>query len=438
MAYNLIDKLHTDVLKIVDHYNLNFDSKKHTLEYLVLKFKNDMKTLLPGIKYLLSRGYGINIKAMCIAVNSNNLELVKFLTSNVTSHFHKYVNHLFFLSCCNGNLFLAEYFVSEGAVIKDKIKRALRTASKNGHLNIIKYLFPHIDIASNNIARSMFLIATKKGNLDILEYIYPFVQRPQLLKGIEDAALHGHLKVIKFLVEHGHMICAQAITNACRGDHLETVKYMVGQFNWYACKTIPASLLRNKCCNIEMLELIVDYNPPSVKSVYNACMYGQLEILRYLDFRGLDVYSESNMEVALLHNQYNIINFFVNREFTSSKNIMDVYLKTKNLSGIDYFLNKPKFQWPNDFSVLVEATQRNCLNIVRYFFKHFNYTDIEKQQLLRVAIVNGNYNILRYLVEDQCVDLNVKNEWAREWAATTTDFRILNYIASQLYCGKSI
>ncbi len=108
---------------------------------------------------------------------------------------------------------------------------ALRFASIHGHLEVIKYLVEHgADIhAEDDYA---LRLAGLNGHLDILKYL---VEHDADIHADDDAALgwaslKGHLEVIKYLVEQGADIHAQndySLIIASGKGQLDVVKYFV-------------------------------------------------------------------------------------------------------------------------------------------------------------------------------------------------------------------
>ena len=64
-----------------------------------------------------------------------------------------------------------------------------------------------------------FLLASNNGHLDIVKYLYPLTDHELYSKGIVYAALSGHLDIIKYLVSLGVNITDGALHWAKENNH---------------------------------------------------------------------------------------------------------------------------------------------------------------------------------------------------------------------------
>jgi hypothetical protein len=109
---------------------------------------------------------------------------------------------LLYISSANGELALVIWSLKNGAVLRDG---DLISASRNGHLSVVKYLVEH------------------GANIHALNDV-----------ALNDASTKGHLDIVKYLVEHGANIHASndlALFNAGMNGHLDVVKYLKTKIN---------------------------------------------------------------------------------------------------------------------------------------------------------------------------------------------------------------
>ena len=128
-----------------------------------------------------------------------------------------------------GDVALAEFSLRKGANIQHG-DGALRSASQNGHLNIVKYLLKQgadIHAGEDSALRS----ASRNGRLDIVKYL---VQSGANIHARNDGALqeaiaYGQLAVFKYLMNQGaniHAIHEYGLKLARRNKRFEVVKYL--------------------------------------------------------------------------------------------------------------------------------------------------------------------------------------------------------------------
>ena len=146
MAYYLAHKLHQNLLRKIQLYNINYRPDIHTPIYLVRKNSLDglkyIEALQPGITY--SAKWELLEESCCIGFH----DLVKYLISLYfdgvdrsdgveRSTFYYYL----YKACENGHFYVVKILVSAGTHYnKKEICCPLRIACYSGHLYIVKYL----------------------------------------------------------------------------------------------------------------------------------------------------------------------------------------------------------------------------------------------------------------------------------------------------------
>jgi ankyrin repeat protein len=198
-----------DTLNIITSYIPNPQNllvNQHMLQLLynhpdLVFIRNHMKSDIPK--------YGLP-KFLCIYTNSDSLEIaVEYGNTELVKHL--------------------AYPISN--------PHWIQTASKNGHLELIKYLVSIqsysmnlADVTANNNCAIQY--ASKNGHLEIVKYLVS--QKADVTANnnyaIQWASKNGHLETVKYLVSQGADVTANnnyAIQYASWYGHLEIVKYLV-------------------------------------------------------------------------------------------------------------------------------------------------------------------------------------------------------------------
>ena len=130
--------------------------------------------------------------------NEDDLKIINLMKQDNVNDIS--IETALFWASKNGHLNVVKYLESKGADIRADDDYAIRWASHNGHLNVVKYL------------------ESKSANI-----------RAENDEAIRRASLNGHLDVVKFLESKGADIRADndcAIRWASFNDHLEVVKFL--------------------------------------------------------------------------------------------------------------------------------------------------------------------------------------------------------------------
>ncbi|XP_046548423.1 protein fem-1 homolog A-like [Haliotis rubra] len=151
------------------------------------------------------------------------------------------------LACFGGHLEVAKYIVSKGKVNINsrgwKKKTPVMVAAANGHKDVVEFLVEHgADLSRVYGGGSSTLhLASFGGHLDVVRYIVAQNKVNINSRGwkkktpVMVAAEMGEKDVVEFLVEHGAYLSLLLASGnnilhlACKGGHLEVVKYIVSQ-----------------------------------------------------------------------------------------------------------------------------------------------------------------------------------------------------------------
>ncbi len=108
---------------------------------------------------------------------------------------------------------------------------ALRSATKYGHLEVVKYLIENGTGAHTDDKEYAIGLASKYGHLEIVKNL---VENGGDIHAYHNwslrlASKYGHLEVVKYLVENGadiHDLNDEALRDAIRNGHTKVVEYM--------------------------------------------------------------------------------------------------------------------------------------------------------------------------------------------------------------------
>jgi len=156
-------------------------------------------------KYLLSdvemhKKFNLNIRAsLCWASKNGHLEVVKFLVEK-GANVHTNIDYPHCLASENGHLEVVKFLVEKGADIHANDDYALQLASGNGHLEVVKFLVEkgaNIHVNNDDVLR----LASEYGRLEVVKFL---VEKGADIHANNDCALYlasinGHLEVVKFL-----------------------------------------------------------------------------------------------------------------------------------------------------------------------------------------------------------------------------------------------
>lgn len=113
-----------------------------------------------------------------------------------------------------------------------------------GHVHIMKWLLDNV--TSCSLTDEYYFYALQGGHINVMEFLKQHdVPVPDEDHYVTVAAQHGQLNTLKWLLENGHAMNKDIITEAVKNNHLETLKWVI----------------KNGCpCDWEDLDIISDSN----------------------------------------------------------------------------------------------------------------------------------------------------------------------------------
>jgi len=347
--------------------------------------------------------YNVNMEGSCTLSKD-------VVTVHKTTQYHSPV----FWAFVYGNFEIIKYFLTKPHTSEcDYYFLAINT----GYLNILKYL---IHQTKNKPKESPLFWACLFNQSKIVDYLlsdenYPLiVDREKKITAIHIASMHGHLDLIKMLVDkYSDNINGKDSMNrtplyfACMNGHEETVKYLASLHwdNSYRdsdgnCYLHAACMSGNKnvvSCLISDLNSDVNCQNLAGKTpIYLACEKQQLEAVKVLlSYQDCDPNIKNNDGESIFHvviksNIMNILNLLL-----ESSNL-DV--NARNATGDTPLLLACSLGHIDPLKKLLLLNTCNP-----------HLTDNLRQNLFHKACFSGEMNVVQYLAENFKRDLNVFN-----------------------------
>ena len=219
------------------------------------------------------------------------------------------------LASRNGQLEIVKYLVEHGADLNAKDEdneTAFILASKCGHLGIAKFLVETgADVnAEGKFGWTALIYASRRGNLEMVKYLVENVANvnSKYDKGwtaLMFASENGNLEIVKYLLQNGSDVNAKyenrwtALMYASRRGHLEIVKYLVEYGadvnSKYDNDSMTVLMLASENGHIQVVKYFVvehgsDFNSQDKnKALMSASENGYFEIVKYLAESGADL-----------------------------------------------------------------------------------------------------------------------------------------------------
>ncbi len=256
----------------------------------------------------------------------------------------------------------------------------IHLAAKNGHLEIIKNLDCNIFIKDKK-GRNVLYYAAKYGHADLVDFLmkndpqlYTLnTKKPILFKAI----IKGHLNVVKLLKNidpnwESLLKSGEPTELACRMGNLEMIVFFEECFDTFSIPDFENFVCENG--NLEIIKYLETIGGDFSDSFFYACKGGNIDIVSYLCDKVYD--SSKNrkyLEIAIQENHFEVVKKLIS-------------IGQDPLSPYD------------ENSPLAKAIKLGKISIdmVKLVFKKKCITpDI----LIYSAIVSGNLEILKYIIE---------------------------------------
>ena len=415
------DKMKTDKEKLKAVQLACEAGSLKTLQYLFPLIKKQK------LKYFRKFPRNLHAFAIPFAIKKGDLEIIEYLLST-GDYFEFTVNE----AVVHGHLKILKYLFKTYYKMFPffKVQNCIRSASKNGQLQILKYIEEEIipnqfPLESNyklpcaDVYMDAIQLACRNGHLEILEYIlmrrvnhHSHLKKSIYQSGFVPAAENGHLHIVKYLLNLG--VEAQSGNNyvvkrAAANGHIQVVKYL----HIHA----GADIYDNDNCAVKFASAnghyeVVKYLCEAGANPFAGCnyavryaaFYGHLEVVEYLHkVRHADIYSDGNFPLimASANGYYEVVKYLCE-------------------AGADYR--------SSDDHAFRNAVANGHLQIVKYFFE--KGVDIHSTAL-NTAVENGHTEVVKYLFDTGSFGNNLKlviNDNSPIIAATKGYFQMIKYL----------
>jgi ankyrin repeat protein len=220
----------------------------------------------------------------------------------------KKINNLLYRSLKKGELALVIWSLNNGAFIHNEDDSYFYIAIKNGHFEVVKYIFENHSYIKIN---DFLYVASTNGHLEIVKYLVE--NGADIHKNDDDAFIwtcdSGHLEVVKYLLEREADIHADddlAIILASRNGHLEVVKYLVERGSDIRAQNHKALVFASENGHLEVVkyllerrtDIVIDideYKEALMFAIIGAIGNEKFEIVKFLIENGADIHADNDL-----------------------------------------------------------------------------------------------------------------------------------------------
>ncbi|KDO28562.1 hypothetical protein SPRG_06420 [Saprolegnia parasitica CBS 223.65] len=185
-------------------------------------------------------------------------------------------------------------------------------AIEHGHLNVVRFLIEHRTEGASD--RSLDH-AAGRGHLEVLQYLHSLGSFRWSGSAVEMACARGHLNLVKFLMTNETEDGASyyMFRNAFKYGHLATVKYLLSR--GHECVTAKMhwdlSAFR-KPKIIKVLQLFLDVDGPrDAKWMKEACATNNVPLTRFLHELAGDRCHRSALGDAIAHEAWDVVHYLM-------------------------------------------------------------------------------------------------------------------------------
>ncbi|EFA79829.1 hypothetical protein PPL_06648 [Heterostelium album PN500] len=319
------------------------------------------------LKFLhINRTEGCSTDAFGLAASNGHLECVKFLyhhrkeSTTATRAIDGAVS--------NGHLNLVVFL--QNNMPEDISKNSLEVSLAGNHIEVIKYLLTN---QTERLPSNYINLVACFGHLEMLKSL--LTERPDQVDMnviIDEVAYHGHLSVIRYLLENTAAQCTHnTMTIAAEKGHLEIIKYL--HFN------------RREACPQEAL--------------YLAVANKHFEVVKFIvEVIQIDI-APSSISLSELH-RFEIFRYLYDRmpENTNvdpSTTRIDMFFSEEHDPSDFDWLKEKGFQFSNMLYFFADSAKSK----VTFKWLHENTTHPIVSMHTQSAIISGHHSIVEYLNE---------------------------------------
>ena len=373
------------------------------------------------------------LRYFAIITYRSNL-LVKDYFSNTPLHLASLYGHLEVVKFLTENM---EY----GPKLKDRlVRQPLHHASEKGHLDVVRYLVDtrHCDpLCLDEGKQTPLHRAAANGKLEVVRYFATIItQQSRLLvkdcnndTPLHFASFYGHLEIVKFLTEDINydpkfkgQFARQPLHHASEGGHLDVVRYLV---DTHHCDPL---------CQDENKQTPLHW----------AAAEGKLEVVRYFatiitqqgNLLIKDNFGNTPLHQALLDDHLEVVKFLAdNMKFDSN---LKGRFEGAPLHGAsergdlcpDINKQTPLHRAAAEGMHKLEALRRYAID------QRSNFC-VSGKTRLHLAALNGELEVVKFLIEDMDCDPNLKDHYERTPLLHASDgghLDVVRYLVDTHHC----
>jgi len=272
----------------------------------------------------------------------------------------------------------------------DDHHRIIEIMCENGFsLNMIKYMIDNINKINNRraslyITSRSFKYASKNGQLDVVKYLFG-IRDNVSLDTVEIACEYGHCDIVKYLSETCGVSCTNnVLKSACKNNYYDIVKYLYEVQQKYCSKCGLVIACENGSMDV------VKY---FFEEMSDEC-YGNSLNKTCVDKRCDNYYADQ----ACVHGQFDVVKYlFEEQQKKCSKFIIDPTFKRGHYDCIKYVFETQHESCT--YESMQHAIRIGCFDMVVYLFE-VQKIDCTNNDV-DIACENGYFDIVKYLFETQ-------------------------------------
>jgi len=365
--------------------------------------------------------WGNNLKSLLEQYVKTGLKLNEYQVKKIEKNKDlkdNYIHNRLINNQQSGNLVKYEY-----EILNDRQKDKVFDVEGEYNKAKLAIKFNRVDIlhSINKMPKhytSYVTIAARHGHLDVIKYLVEEKGEEIGDYAVEDAAENGHLDVIKYLVGKGAEI-GDSVKNAAKNGHLNIVKYLVDEKGKEIGSAVNHALSNG---HLAVVKYLVDEKGAKIEdtAVENAAYNGHLNIVKYLvDEKGKKIGRAFYYATADGH--LDVLKYLVEEKGQEIGDAVENAAANGYLAVVKYFVEKGA----EIGNAVQYAAENGYLDIVKYLVGE-KKAEIGKYAVQKTAS-NGRLDIVKYLVEKGAeIGDSVKN------AAAKGHFEIAEYLEQEL------
>ncbi|XP_067653167.1 putative ankyrin repeat protein RF_0381 [Haliotis asinina] len=327
------------------------------------------------------------------------------------------------LAAENGHRHVVEFLVGQGANVslQDNSKnKILHFASRAGHVDVVKYVLslPVVDINSRGWKdMTSAMMAAENGHKDVVELLFRNLANMSLKGLYGNTILHyasraGHVDVVQYILSlsvvdinsRGRKDMTPVMMAVGKG-HQEVVKLLVGQGASVSLQDNRGNNILHIACrggHVEMVKYVLSQSMADINSrgwktftpVMVAAGKGRKEVVEFLVSKGADINTSNRAGKNILHLACRAENVELVK-----------YILSKNMADIN---SRDKKQMTPILIAAMEGHEEVVQLLVNEGAK-VSLRDKKANNILHLACRGGHVEVVKYILSQNMVDINSRN-----------------------------